>query len=287
MPQQKEIRQLQQVELKILHKALDICKELNLRVFAVSGTCLGAVKYNGFIPWDDDVDIALPRKDYEIFIREAAKYLPPHLFLQTHKTDPHYYAQFAKIRDSRTTFVETSACKLDINHGVYIDIFPLDGYPKTKLQKRLFHIKKRIYTLRISKKYYSKKRSWRWRVMSALSVILVPSVESAWQKREALYSKIDFDGAKTIGNFANAWEKKEITQKSYFESAVLEKFEDLEMPIPVGYKEYLHKLYGDISKDPPVADQVPHHYALMIDLDRSYIDNGEIIKAKVSEEVNK
>ena len=123
--------------------------------------------------------------------------------------------------------------------------------------------------------------------MSALSVLVIPSAEKAWKKREALYRKVDFDSAKTIGNFANAWEKKEIFPKSFFDTSVMMQFENIEIPIPIGYKDYLRKLYGDISQDPPITEQVPHHYALMIDVNRSYIDNGDIIGAKINEEVNK
>ncbi len=283
----EQIKALQVTELNILREALNICQKLDLRVYAVSGTCLGAVKYNGFIPWDDDVDIALPRKDYDVFIKEAGKYLPEYYFLQTHETDPEYYAQFAKIRDSRTTFVERSACKRKINHGVYIDVFPLDGYPESICQQKIFAIKKRIYSLRISKKHYSPKRSWRWLLMSAVSVILVPSAEKAWKKRELLYRKIDFDKANTIGNFGNAWEKKEIVPKHFFGATVPMKFEDITVPVPCGYKDYLQRLYGDISKDPPISEQVPHHYAIMIDVNKSYIENNDIISAKIREELNR
>ena len=287
MAQNEFLKQLQKTEFNILLEALAICERLGLRVYAVSGTCLGAVKYGGFIPWDDDIDIALPRRDYDIFVREASRYLPSFYFLQTRETDPEYYGNFAKIRDSRTTFVERSACKLNINHGVYIDVFPLDGYPEGALAQKMFAIKKRIYTLRISKKHYSPKRSLRWRLMSALAVILVPSADRAWKKREALFRKIDFDSAKTIGNFGNAWDKKEIVPREYFASAEIKKFEGSDIPVHVGYEKYLAKLYGDITKDPPESEQIPHHYALMIDLEKSYLENNDVILKKINEELKR
>ncbi len=97
---------LQQVELKMLQMVDDICRELHIKYYLVCGSALGAVKYSGFIPWDDDLDIGLLRPDYEIFVREAKRLLPDNYFLQNYRTDPAFPQVFSKIRDSRTTFIE-------------------------------------------------------------------------------------------------------------------------------------------------------------------------------------
>lgn len=137
---------LQQKEFQLLKKFIDICDYLNLTYYLVCGSCLGAVKYQGFIPWDDDVDVALPRDDYEIFIEKASQYLEDNQFLQNYHTEPDFPIIFTKLRDSSTTFIEKTAANLDINHGIYIDIFPLDGYPKNKAKSLILEIKKKIYT---------------------------------------------------------------------------------------------------------------------------------------------
>ena len=129
---------LQKIEFGILKEFIRICEILNLKYYIVCGSALGAVKYGGFIPWDDDIDVALPREDYEVFLCEAPKYLPEHLFLQTYKTDPKIPVIYAKLRNSNTTYIENSCKSIDMNHGIYIDIFPLDGYPVAlKEQKKL------------------------------------------------------------------------------------------------------------------------------------------------------
>ena len=79
---------LQEKEFEMLGTAVDICDKLGLRYYLLCGSALGAVKYRGFIPWDDDVDIGLPREEYEIFISQAQHYLPKNLFLQNYRTDP-------------------------------------------------------------------------------------------------------------------------------------------------------------------------------------------------------
>lgn len=114
---------LQEKELALLKEFVAICDRLQLRYYLVCGSALGAVKYQGFIPWDDDVDVALPRKEYEIFLAEAPSMLPPQFFLQDYRSDPAFPAIFAKLRDSNTTFLEKSASRLNIHHGIYMDIF--------------------------------------------------------------------------------------------------------------------------------------------------------------------
>ena len=140
---------LQKAELAILKEFIRICDSLHLTYYLVCGTALGAAKYSGFIPWDDDIDVALPREDYEVFCAKAQEMLPSYLFLQNYKTDPRYPLFFSKIRDSRTTYIEKSFAHLPIHHGVYIDVFPLDGYPddceqqkKVEKAKRKYHLKR-------------------------------------------------------------------------------------------------------------------------------------------------
>ena len=124
-----QLQSLKDRERDMLKTFVDICNKHSIKYFVQGGTLLGTVRHGGFIPWDDDVDVSLPRDEYERFLAVAEKELPEYYFLQTKDTDPEYPNNFAKIRDSRTTFLESSAKNLNINHGAYIDIFPLDNYP--------------------------------------------------------------------------------------------------------------------------------------------------------------
>ena len=144
------MNRLQQVEFEMLCEFVRICDELGLTYYLVCGSALGAVKYKGFIPWDDDLDVALPRPDYEVFCEKAQSMLPSHLFLQNHHTDPYYPLIFSKIRNSNTAFIEKSYAGTNINHGIYIDVFPLDGYPEdVALQKKLEKDKYRYLLTRL------------------------------------------------------------------------------------------------------------------------------------------
>ena len=118
---------LQKRVLELFQAFLQVCQQLDLSYFLVCGSALGAVKYQGFIPWDDDMDLAMLRPDYEVFLAKAQPLLPRHIFLQNYKTDPAFPAIYSKLRLSGTVFLEESAQHLPIHHGIFLDLFPLDG----------------------------------------------------------------------------------------------------------------------------------------------------------------
>lgn len=124
-----KLRQLQLAELEILNEFVRVCEKEGLRYYLVGGTLLGAVRHQGFIPWDDDVDVAMPREDYDRFARIAEKELAPQYFYQSPDTDPHYFLTYAKIRKNGTEIYEERFKNARFHKGIFIDIFPLDFCP--------------------------------------------------------------------------------------------------------------------------------------------------------------
>lgn len=144
-----------------------MCDKLKLKYFVIGGTLIGAIRHNGFIPWDNDIDIAMPREDYEKFIKLGQKHLKKNLFIQTYKTDPNYLQNYTKIRDSNTTFIESNVKKHNINHGIFIDIFPLDTLYKFN------KIKLKLLNYQITKQYsIPEKRSFKNKLILTISNIL-------------------------------------------------------------------------------------------------------------------
>ena len=141
---------IQEKVFQLLKLFIEICNKLQLKYFLVCGSALGAVKYKGFIPWDDDVDVALFREDYEFFCKEAPKLLPKQFFLQNYHSDPAFPAIYSKLRGSTTTCIEESVENLHINHGISLDIFPLDGYPINKNEQRRLEIRKKWLARKLS-----------------------------------------------------------------------------------------------------------------------------------------
>lgn len=124
------LRRLQLVELDILTEFVRICDKYGLRYYLVGGTLLGAIRHQGFIPWDDDIDVAMMREDYDRFAQIAAQELDPRYFYQSPDTDPYYFLTYNKIRKNGTEVYEERFKDSKFHKGIFIDIFPLDFCPK-------------------------------------------------------------------------------------------------------------------------------------------------------------
>lgn len=261
---------LQQKELEILKAFVKICESLELPYFLVCGSALGAVKYGGFIPWDDDIDVALLRHDYEIFLTEAPKLLPDHFFLQNYHTNPSFPAIFSKIRDSNTTFIEKSAARLPINHGIYIDVFPLDGYPRGKLRQRLFEARKQIYRRLLSVAFVPN-RWWKWLLIAPFRVIGTHKrTNRIAQRYERMIASFPIENSPLLCNHGNWQGQLDYFPPEVFGEGRLATFEGMEIVVPQKVEVYLAQKYGDYHTDPPYADRIGHHYALHLDCERSY-----------------
>lgn len=271
-PTPEQLQKIKNLEAAMLSAFVNACRELGLRYYLVGGTLLGAVRHQGFIPWDDDIDVAMPRADYDSFLREGQKYLPEHLFVQCLATEPAYGANFAKIRDKRTTFVEYSVRKYPICHGVYIDIFPLDHYPddpreqkKMDFQQVLFRRRSRAAVEVPPQARHSLPVELGLRAVSALTCLRYPSFRKALEAREKLHTSVK-PGEKWA-NYCGAWGKREIMPAEWFGDGTLLSFEGMQVMGPACPHEYLTHLYGDYMQLPPVEKRVGHHYAELIDLD--------------------
>ncbi|MCR5696850.1 MAG: LicD family protein [Marinilabiliaceae bacterium] len=136
---EKQLIRLQQLEFIELQVIKKVCEQLSIDFVLYGGTLLGAYKYQGFIPWDDDVDVALERESYEKFIAEAPRLLPKDFVLQNLTIDSKSPYSYTKLRLKGTRCIEKNHARLDIEQGVYVDIYPIDNIPDDNaLYKRQF-----------------------------------------------------------------------------------------------------------------------------------------------------
>lgn len=264
-------RELKKIELDTFIRFQQVCQALGLRYYIIGGTLLGAVRHKGFIPWDDDIDVGMPREDYEIFLREGQKHLEEPYFLQTFRTDPGFTANFAKIRNSNTTFVETSLRGRKMNHGVYIDIFPLDFYPDDPRVERKLRRKNWFLSGRIAATFYcSGKLPLKSRIKHLVCTVLHPSVEKSLQEREDLFRSVT--AGTRIANHCGAWGNREIVPAQWYREGCELEFEGLKVRAPKDYHNWLTRVYGDYMQLPPPEKRKGHHYCDVIDLTRPYTE---------------
>lgn len=262
----KTIHEKQLEMLRIFH---NLCEQLGLKYTLSSGTLLGAVRHKGFIPWDDDIDVSMPREDYEILIKEANGLLPDGFFLQHYTTEKEHPWLFAKLRNSNTTWIEKGVEGININHGLGMDIFPIDRISAEKLDKvtkksnhmySLIHIKNAKDGKSFKKWYkrivYDAMKCFRW-LISTNKII----------KNFDEFLKKNGYGELTT---ADILRRNKTMPYSFFDEYERIKFEGEYFWAIKNRLQYLEIVYGkDYMQLPPEEKRVIH-IAEIIDLDKSY-----------------
>ena len=271
------LTKIKHIEFEMLKALLKCCDELNIKVFLVGGTALGAVRHQGFILWDDDIDVAMRRTDFELFITKGQEFLPRYLFLQSRLSEQNLLCNFAKIRDSRTTFIESSQRDRKINHGIFIDVFPLDFFPEDESEIENLQKKLRMLNLRIRQEYTlpeenrgSKIVEMKRRIAGRLLQWKYPSVMTALDLKDEIVKSVK--PSTYLVNYCGAWGNKEVFPAEWLGEGTNAFFEGLTVSIPQEYDKYLTHIYGDYMQLPPVEKRITHHYTEVIDTERPYTE---------------
>lgn len=256
-----QFEEMKRIELNILIYFTEVCEENNLRYYLGGGTLLGAVRHKGFIPWDDDIDVMMPRPDFQKLLslsinNENYNIIKP--------GTAGYYYNFAKLVDTRT-ILEEKGIKLIDGLGVYIDIFPLDGMPETpdarkKRFKELNSIRKRINnTCLLRPKFHRNPFAYlnACRIYNSNKYIDLSSLQKKYLD-SAL--KNSFDDSEFVFAAGGAYGARDIFPGKWFEKEIELQFENLSVKAFNGYDFYLTQLYGDYMTLPPEDKRVtPHH----------------------------
>ncbi|MBR2114608.1 MAG: LicD family protein [Prevotella sp.] len=251
----EDIQELRSIQMGILDEVHRFCEAHGLRYFLSSGTLIGAVRHKGYIPWDDDIDIYMPREDYEKFLASYRDDKGVYRAINP-KMEAHYYYTFAKVVDLRTKMVETETEGYEI--GVYMDIFPVD-YVTDNLSRRerVFRLKKLLYKIRRCKisntnPLQSYLAYWCYKSLpvSAHYVFRLIQRLIVLEKPTCTVCNMTEAGPKMKGCFP----AEDIA------SSVEIEFEGKQYKTMVGYKDYLERTYGDYMTLPPVEQRVTHHF---------------------------
>lgn len=238
--------------LRIMDEIDRLCQRNGLRYILDGGTLLGAVRHKGFIPWDDDMDILMPRDDYMRFIQLAKEQLPAGYTFQCIESTKYYPYNFGKVRATETIFREQSTGHLPINHGIYVDIFPMD-YVDTSKPRRLNYVLRWVshYTmLRYQKLKILDKKRYRFAYLIPLSIInkrITALMEYRLKKQGDTVAKLCHQGP-----------NKPPVSVSLFDDTLLAPFEDKMFRIPKAYDQYLTERFGDYMTPPPLDKRDNH-----------------------------
>ena len=251
--EQINLLELKALQLSILRNVSDFCEKNNVRYFLIYGTLIGAIRHKGYIPWDDDIDIAMPRPDYERFMSVYR-----HQYYKTIDIfkDSGYGLASAKVYDNRTK-IEMESYYL-CSYGVYIDIFPIDGY-KSKWQNEKASILQKL--INIKKSRLCSKRNMSKNAAIALGkFFLFPFNQSCFVKKlDSLSRMADFEKSEYCNCFSSVDVKKEVFPRRVFEEHCYAEFEGEKFRIPIEYDLYLRQIYGDYMQLPPEEKRVSHH----------------------------
>lgn len=267
------MNELQGRLLDMLEWFHNFCAENGLRYYALGGTLLGAVRHKGFIPWDDDIDVGMPREDYNRLVNCMKSAENTQSFvLETPLENKDYVYQYLKLYDTTTTLIENTRYKT--KRGIFLDIFPLDGIGNTLeesenkfkyIQKKNNYIMTKICALSGHRKFYKN-------VAIVISrCIPFPGWRNTSRKLDKHCSEKKFDEYQYVTNPYGAWGKKEIFKREWFgEQPITLDFENIKICAPQDFDSFLTKMYGDYMKLPPIEKQVTHHDYLFLDLNKSY-----------------
>lgn len=257
-------KEIKNEELKLLRFFHQICVQNSFQYSLAGGSLLGAIRHEGFIPWDDDIDILMKREDYNAFIDYCSKHPIPFSVLD-YKNNSEYGLGNAKICSKDTYLIEDTGIRGNYIEGVYLDLFPIDPFEDSLDESiRLFNsIRPRLELLNAAnweKFALSKSRSI---IMEPIRFVLF--LLTRFVKPNAIVRGIELtinrhrSAAKYSGCFYGTYRQKEILLSHIYADVELRSFEGEQFYCLKHYDEYLKCLYGDYMKLPPIEKQISHH----------------------------
>lgn len=244
---------LQAEELNILEEIQDFCRTNDLRHYVIGGTLLGAIRHKGFIPWDDDIDIGLPRKEYDIFVKtfKSSKLQLKHFTITRNFPYP-----YAKVTVNTITCIDSSNRMYNYATGPFVDVFPLDRLYKSERLNRFVLLFIRVFRTIASIKAV-KKDTLNYRKHRILHTLLPISSVLIYKMIESfLKSRLRTEGK--IGNVYGSYGNREMVPIEWFQESEFYQFETTSVPVISHYDDYLKQIYGNYIKIPAVTERNSH-----------------------------
>lgn len=270
------MKQIWSVQLQLLTKLLQVCKDNNLLIWADGGTLLGAIRHKGYIPWDDDIDLAMFRGDYDKLVQISQDVFRPPFFFQTAYSEKVPYPRgHAQLRMDNTTAILPFDIPMDFHQGIFIDIFPYDDVPNSAsakeqlIQDRVFMLNEMgAYTYDRYSLIHFKDNLTHYRLRKKINSIGFKAYFSSFEDLFRVHSD---PGNKTVAclTFSTDLDKFQ-RDKEWYKETLMVPFEDIQIPIPAGYDHILTKQYGDYLT--PVQAPSFHGGFAVLDSEKAYFE---------------
>ncbi len=267
------LRDMQIIELDIVKEFIKICKKNELKYYMLGGTLLGAIRHKGFIPWDDDIDVGMPRPDYERFLEIIVNEMPASYGIKTFNNSDNFIKYHTRLENRNYTF-ESSSYGNNQKMFSWIDVFPLDGMPNNKIMLELhkFHL---LYlramtqlsqfneTIDFSNKnrpFIEKAIIWAGKY---LGLGRNKDPKKTMLALDKALKKYSYDDSKYLVNFMGAYKFREMFEKSKYLDGKMYDFEDIQLCGPVDYDFVLTQLYGDYMIPPKEQEKNRHNTVIV------------------------
>lgn len=269
-----QMHALQAKELEILKYLRTVCEANHLQFFLGGGSAIGALRHHGFVPWDDDVDVFMPRADYERLYQHWDAYSPNKQYsLCRSSRDQNYRHAAMTLNDDQTTFINFRTADQDVNQGIGIDILPMDLMAETATQR----LKQRICAILFSIYINQRLPDNQGKVLRALTGLPLSIVRNPktryrmWKWAERHMVKPSFGESQTAVELVTGLKAMmRPLPRKWFKDTKLVAFEDTQMPVAIGVDSYLRLIFGDYMQMPPADQRKAKHHTAMIDTETPY-----------------
>lgn len=290
----EEIKRHKEILCETMKAFIAFCNKYHLQYFACAGTCLGAIRHKGIIPWDDDIDVLMPRKDYNKFLSLKSQ-LSGTSYNIVDPTTKGYYLSFAKFENINTTIYEV--CEYPFVFGVFIDVFPLDEVGDELVARQLFRRRSKIwnhYNFTLSRFVpsvftdfrinYGLKVALKYFVYSTLGGLMREFLYKGFVANEHVIQKQRGDKCMCYGGSYGF--EKELCDKEWFGEGLEVPFEDFSIIVPKMYDAYLKHFYKDYMTPPPIEQRVTHHNQYFVDLAKRW-SVEDVLKLNLGKQTKK